>query len=720
MKKLTRSMPLRTALASLGLAVLLAGCDGATITITPHSSSPPSDSSSQISSTTQSVSSQILSSQVSSSSSSDKPTVCDTRYAPVCAAVEVQCVTEPCYPVHQTFGNLCEAGLEDADFLFEGQCGELEGKPVKTETSSSSSSVDICDSDMPPPGAPGCWKIISDPCFKDDCSITYEISDYCGVRGQNAQLIFEGYDPERCDALNQTTSPDLCEQLNGLSYYSEALGEGGLTPNGIVKRHWQIHFRDGLVSFDQSDFAITGTYACRDNQVIITSDQTPKSEHVLDIDNNLETLRFDILGTGEVTYRQGKNTYPKTTACSDVSGHRYSSDHLSNNNNFSQLDITQPDLTQPEQGPTFFDFAKSPNKVTMGYGDIVENGYYVCDLGELHVHLDGRKGDPIVIKVNRHGVDITVLGENPYTLPRVEDPIVCPLYVAPVCAAQEVQCVTEPCFPVHKTFSNSCFAGDAPILFEGECGDLEGKPVLDEPIICTKEYAPVCAAVEVQCFTEPCYPIHQTFGNLCEAGGDNANIIFEGECGELEGQPVEEEPVACIALFDPVCAKAQNPEVQCVTEPCPNYEYTTFGNSCEAGVAKAQFSFKGQCSDLDIQGQLTTSEPPVILDIFPVDTHPNGEVSVMSSSIEGDILTVKLGYSGCDVQPINFRVSTVFLESNPVQANTLFTKNVDDACEAYFTETYHYDLLPLKAAYQAAYQTSEGIIILRDVTTYQF
>ena len=37
----------------------------------------------------------------------------------------------------------------------------------------------------------------------------------------------------------------------------------------------------------------------------------------------------------------------------------------------------------------------------------------------------------------------------------------------------------------------------------------------DEPTICTMEYRPVCASVEVQCIKAPCDPIQETFGNSC-------------------------------------------------------------------------------------------------------------------------------------------------------------------------------------------------------------
>lgn len=50
----------------------------------------------------------------------------------------------------------------------------------------------------------------------------------------------------------------------------------------------------------------------------------------------------------------------------------------------------------------------------------------------------------------------------------------------------------------------------------------------EEPRMCTMEYAPVCAEVQVQCIKAPCYPVKQTFGNTCSAW-DNP-ILFHWEC----------------------------------------------------------------------------------------------------------------------------------------------------------------------------------------------
>lgn len=47
---------------------------------------------------------------------------CTKEYKPVCGEVQVQCITAPCYPVQQTFGNRCEANAAGATNIQEGTC----------------------------------------------------------------------------------------------------------------------------------------------------------------------------------------------------------------------------------------------------------------------------------------------------------------------------------------------------------------------------------------------------------------------------------------------------------------------------------------------------------------------------------------------------------------------------------------------------------------------
>lgn len=49
---------------------------------------------------------------------------------------------------------------------------------------------------------------------------------------------------------------------------------------------------------------------------------------------------------------------------------------------------------------------------------------------------------------------------------------------------------------------------------------------------CPTLYQPVCGAQSVQCVKEPCEEIAQTYSNLCELEVDGARLLFEGQCYE--------------------------------------------------------------------------------------------------------------------------------------------------------------------------------------------
>ena len=50
------------------------------------------------------------------------PTACTMEYRPVCGNVTIYCITTPCNPVDQTFGNECMAKAAKAYDLREGEC----------------------------------------------------------------------------------------------------------------------------------------------------------------------------------------------------------------------------------------------------------------------------------------------------------------------------------------------------------------------------------------------------------------------------------------------------------------------------------------------------------------------------------------------------------------------------------------------------------------------
>ncbi len=84
-----------------------------------------------------------------------------------------------------------------------------------------------------------------------------------------------------------------------------------------------------------------------------------------------------------------------------------------------------------------------------------------------------------------------------------------------------------------KTAFINCSGGRKHFSDKYGCGCIEMtgnelEPKIDG--ICSLEYAPVCAKVEVQCVTTPCDPVEQTFSNKCEAKKVGAIDIKEGEC----------------------------------------------------------------------------------------------------------------------------------------------------------------------------------------------
>lgn len=54
---------------------------------------------------------------------------------------------------------------------------------------------------------------------------------------------------------------------------------------------------------------------------------------------------------------------------------------------------------------------------------------------------------------------------------------------------------------------------------------------------CTREYRPVCGAIQVQCIRAPCPPINTTFSNLCEAQAAGAFNIHSNACTAEEVNP---------------------------------------------------------------------------------------------------------------------------------------------------------------------------------------
>lgn len=516
---------------------------------------------------------------------------------------------------------------------------------------------------------------------------------------------------------------EMCDYLEGRTYFTAELGDGGRTEHGINLSHWSAKFNDGTALFMQSDFGLAGTYTCVEGEVVLTLGEAEPVTLVFDHGENDASSHMEPYSSFRFNPLSGDDKHyvavdaPKAgryADCKLVSGRRYT----------AVSSATEGGGPIPIETPFIhFSERQSVEYEITGSGQAPVQGIYDCDLGVIHLHSDERDVTPVHVSVNdKRGDSITAV-RGDYEIEMVVADTDCGTQPICVVKPENLQCVTAPCpAGVHKTIMRNTCAVDLPIpytiIHEGECGDLEGQPFYEEPQACTKEYAPVCAAVPSPqpCSTIPCPKlIHKTFGNDCMARAAQAHIS-EGECGErLENEVVTELTGACPTVVDPVCAKRRVP-IECVTTPCPNHQYQTFNNECEAFFALAEMAFADQCGELE--GAVAFDNPLV----KRVDDMPSTEktVAITEVQFDGDVLNVTLGYSGCDQQHFHLYVSTAFRESNPVQVDTAFVPMLEDDCDAALSTTFKYDLTPLKYAYQQSYQTDTGTIVLQGIGTYSF
>ena len=88
-------------------------------------------------------------------------------------------------------------------------------------------------------------------------------------------------------------------------------------------------------------------------------------------------------------------------------------------------------------------------------------------------------------------------------------------------------------------------------------------------------------------------------------------------------------------------------------------------------------------------------------------------IFINTPSIEDNCLTVVLGYSGCnDGHEMDLITSGDVAESLPVQVFLKFRDNNPQDCEAFFTQSYSFDLAPLKDALDS--EESARLILPQD------
>lgn len=141
-------------------------------------------------------------------------------------------------------------------------------------------------------------------------------------------------------------------------------------------------------------------------------------------------------------------------------------------------------------------------------------------------------------------------------------------------------------------------------------------------------------------------------------------------------------------------------------------------------IATASLSGCSQAQPAEDTDQTTpTVEEPAdnSAEITPAATDKSFEDLVMNpysindASIEGDIMTVTVSYSGCSKDKFQAYWTGTFMESYPVQSSILLTRGTElyeVTCQMYIEHTIEINLATLKRQYKNSYQTDTGTIML--------
>ena len=85
------------------------------------------------------------------------------------------------------------------------------------------------------------------------------------------------------------------------------------------------------------------------------------------------------------------------------------------------------------------------------------------------------------------------------------------------------------------------------------------------------------------------------------------------------------------------------------------------------------------------------------------------------AAISGDTLSVSVSYAGgCEIHALTLVIAASFSESSPVQLPAVLRHDANgDACEAWLTHSYAFDLAIVRTRYRAAYGPGPGRVTLQ-------
>ena len=106
--------------------------------------------------------------------------------------------------------------------------------------------------------------------------------------------------------------------------------------------------------------------------------------------------------------------------------------------------------------------------------------------------------------------------------------------------------------------------------------------------------------------------------------------------------------------------------------------------------------------------------PPVIWTDAPADSLHIAPWHLLDVSMEDrDIISLHVGYSGCGPEhPMTLYAVGGFMESMPPQLNLVLVNEINEDCDAYWTETPRFSLLPVFDSYREGYGPGELVLNL--------
>lgn len=193
------------------------------------------------------------------------------------------------------------------------------------------------------------------------------------------------------------------------------------------------------------------------------------------------------------------------------------------------------------------------------------------------------------------------------------------------------------------------------------------------------------------------------------SGEPGTTGMGSGEPGTTGGPVCQEGEEKSDGCNECVCYEGQ---WACTDKACPQ----TTGEPGECG--DWQLDPGEQCDDGNVEGGDGCDANCVVEDSGPIaicqEPFPKDFLLIQSAVIEGDVLLAEVEFTGgCGTHELGYCWDGAFAESDPVQVWTQIShESNDDPCDVVLLMPLKFDLVPLKTAWQQAYQQQSGEITI--------